>query len=490
MTIRRILGSLAKHGLLFVTYGALGVVITVVAAVLWVGVHRVPSLKPWQQASFQTEFTAADSARVPDMDAYRALEDRLFKELRQQVYDRVAEADRRQLNRFSLGSLSDPTSYAENGNRSYELAVDKPKCGALLVHGLTDSPRILRTLGARLHDRGCWVVGLRLPGHGTAPSALTSVRWEDWAAAVRMAARHVRTRVGADVPVYLVGFSTGAALSVEYALARLEGEALPRVDGLILLSPAIGVDPLAWLAVWQSRLSTLPGLGNLAWLDVNPEYDPYKYTSFPVNAGQQIYLVTTVINARLTRLATKGPVRGFPRTLVFQSVADATVSPQAVVTIFLSRLAPEGHQLVAFDINRFAEATPLLRADSRDPAEHLLRGPPWTFDVTLVTNRDTTSLAIVALRRAAGDSAVRSEPTDLTWPTGVFSLSHLALPVPPDDPLYGAVPPAKRGALYLGRLELLGEQGLLAIPPNALVRLRFNPFFPYVRERTERFLFQ
>ena len=149
------------------------------------------------------------------------------------------------------------------------------------------------------------------------------MHWQDWAAALRIAARRVRERAGADAPVYFVGFSTGGALSVEYALARLEGEQLPRIDGIVLLSPAIGVDPLAWLAVWQSRVSRLPGLHKLAWLDVAPEYDPYKYASFPVNAGQQIYELTTVIDERMTQLAAKGPVRGFPRTIVFQSVADA-----------------------------------------------------------------------------------------------------------------------------------------------------------------------
>ena len=234
----------------------------------------------------------------------------------------------------------------------------------------------------------------------------------------------------------------------------------------------------------------MPGLGKLAWLDVGPEYDPYKYTSFPVNAGQQIYELTRVIEARMRRLAAQGPLRGFPRTLVFQSVADATVSPQAVVTVFMSRLAAEGNEVVAFDINRHADAEPLLRPDSRDPAERLLHAPAWTFDATLLTNKSPESLELVALRRSAGDTIVRSEPTDLTWPAGVFSLSHLALPIAPEDPIYGAVRPSTDRALYLGRLELLGEQGLLAIPPNALVRLRFNPFFPYVWERTERFLFQ
>jgi alpha-beta hydrolase superfamily lysophospholipase len=332
-------------------------------------------------------------------------------------------------------------------------------------------------------------VGLRLPGHGTAPVALTRVRWEDWAAAVRLAARDLRGRLGKEVPFYLVGFSTGAALSVEYALAEMEGADQPKPDAIVLLSPAIGVDPLAWLAPWQARLATLPGLGKLAWLGVAPEYDPYKYNSFPVNAGQQVYELTEEIDARLGRLEETGPVHGFPRTLVFQSVTDATVSPQAVITRFLSRLAPEGHEAVAFDVNRLAEAGPLFRPDNRAPAEHLLYGRTWPFDATLLTNQGDTSVTIVALRRSAGDTAVRSEATRLAWPAGIFALSHVAIPVPPEDPIYGATRPADRRTVYLGRVELLGEQGLLAISPNALVRLRFDPFFPYVWERTALFLF-
>lgn len=39
----------------------------------------------------------------------------------------------------------------------------------------------------------------------------------------------------------------------------------------------------------------------------------------------------------------------------------------------------------------------------------------------------------------------------LEWPAGVLSLSHVALPFPPDDPLYGRYPPADRDTLFLGQ---------------------------------------
>ena len=482
------LATFSRHALLFLLYGAAGVVFAGIAGFIYLGVSGKPELKPWHTATLREEFTRADSARVDGVAAYRALEDRLFEELRREVYERVEPADRRAFNRYSAGSRSDPASRSENGNRTIELAVDAPSAGVILIHGLTDSPYMFRALAAHLRERGCSVVVLRLPGHGTAPSALATIDWRDWAAAVRVVAKDLRRRLPAEVPLYLVGFSTGAALAVEYSLARLEGEELPSVNGLVLLSPAIGVDPLAWLAIWQARLARVPGLGKMAWLDLIPEYDPYKYSSFPVNAGDQIYRVTRVIDERLTRLAEAGAVQGFPRTLVFQSIVDATVSPLAVVQVFLGRLAPEGHEMVLFDINRLADAEPLLRADARLPAERLLSGAPRTFAVTLITNESDASHALVALHRPALGTQQHPQPLQLEWPGGVFSLSHTALPIRPEDLVYGAVRPPGTQGVYLGRLALLGEQGLLAVPANAMLRLRYNPFYPYEQARIEEFL--
>lgn len=70
----------------------------------------------------------------------------------------------------------------------------------------------------------------------------------------------------------------------------------------------------------------------------------------------------------------------------------------------------------------------------------------------------------------------------------MFSLSHTALPIAPDDPIYGSERPDTVSTVYLGRIELLGEQGLLTVPTNALVRLRFNPFFADEEQRIEQFL--
>lgn len=486
--MRATLSGLGRHALLFVVYGLAGAVLTGIAGFIWLGVSGKPELKPWHTAALTEEFTAPDTTRIRTLDDYRKLEDRLFAQLDHEVYQHTAEPDRLELNRYFHGSRADPSALPDNANRTFVLDAPAPRAGVLLVHGLTDSPYMFRALAKRLHARGCSVVALRLPGHGTAPSALTTIDWRDWAAAVRLAAKDLRARLPGDAPLYLAGFSTGAALSVEYSLARLEGEDLPRVDGLVLLSPAIGVDPLAFLAIWQARMGALPGLHKMQWLDLFPEYDPYKYNSFPVMAGHQIYALTQVIGERMTRLSANGPVRGFPRTLVFQSVADATVSPLAVVQTFLGRLAAEGHELVVYDTNRRADATPLLRQGARHPAELLLSGDPRPFGVTLLTNESETSPNLVALHRAAGGTVEAAVPIGFAWPPGMFSLSHVALPIAPDDPVYGAERAPEAKQVYLGRIELSGEQGLLAFPANVLIRVRFNPFFNDADRRIDAFL--
>ena len=157
-----------------------------------------PELSVWHLADLDEEFTA--DSRISDFSQYLALEDRLFAQLDRLVYDQVPEGPENAINRYSRGSLSDPGNRPVNWNRSFEFSHPEPLAGVLLLHGLSDSPYSMRPLGEALHRRGAMVLGLRIPGHGTAPSGLVETRWQDMAAAVRLAARHVREVVG-DKPL-------------------------------------------------------------------------------------------------------------------------------------------------------------------------------------------------------------------------------------------------------------------------------------------------
>ncbi len=465
----------------YLKWGVLGLLLG--ASVIFIkGCGGLP-LQPWHTEKLTEEFTADKADKVRSFEDYLRLEDRLFAQLEEEVYARTETGPAHKLERYSKGSAADPQGRQPNWNHSFELTADAPAGGVLLLHGMSDSPYSLRALGQTLNQRKFWVIGLRLPGHGTAPSGLLSVQWEDMAAAVHLSMKHLAAKVG-QKPIHMIGYSTGAPLALDFTLNALEGKTTPVPASLVLISPAIGLHPAAALAVWKRRLGMLPGLGNLAWLQVLPEFDPYKYNSFTTNAGEQVHRLTRSVASRVESRSRSHPTMVLPPTLVLKSNADSTVSTDAVVDRLLRLLDPHRHELVLFDINRFSAKSILLVADPRELTNRVMGDNSLPFAVTLVTNKSPESLAVVARRQAPFSAEVsKTEPLDVVWPAGVISLSHVALPIPPDDPLYGRRPPDNADVLFLGEMAVLGERGLFIVPYDWLLRIRNNPFYAYLEVR-------
>jgi alpha-beta hydrolase superfamily lysophospholipase len=452
-------------------------------ALLYIQGCSGPPLKSWHTEKLGAEFTVEKADEVTSFDDYRRLEDEVFAQLEEKVYAHTATGSEYALVRYSTGSAADPQWRRPNWNRSFELNADVPAGGILLLHGMSDSPYSLRALGEALNQRGYQVLGLRLPGHGTAPSGLTSVSWQDMAAAVRLGMEHLASRVG-QAPIHIIGYSTGAPLALNFALNAQQGKTTPVPASLVLISPAIGISPSAALAKWKRRLSLIPGLGQLAWLQVQPEFDPYKYNSFATNAGEQVHRLTRSVARRIAARSRSNPKANFPPVLVLKSTVDATVSTDAVVDNLLAPLALDHHELVLFDINRFAMKSTLLVSDPGPLTARVMTDATLPFAVTLVTNENPESTAVIARHKAPLSTEVSSsEPLDLAWPQGVISLSHVALPFPPDDPLYGQRPPGNEDVLFLGQMAIQGERGLLKLPSDWLLRLRYNPFYDYLERR-------
>jgi alpha-beta hydrolase superfamily lysophospholipase len=347
---------------------------------------------------------------------------------------------------------------------------------------MSDSPYSMRSLAETLHGAGAHVVGLRIPGHGTAPSGLVDVEWQDMAAAVRIAVKHLQGVIG-DRPLVLVGYSNGGALAVEYTLAALENDQLRLPDRLVLLSPEIGITKLAALAVWQERLGHLLGLQKLAWNSILPEYDPFKYGSFALNAGKQAHLVTREIRLRIERLGKGKELERFPPTLAFQSVVDATVTAPVLVTGLLDPLPVGGHELVLFDINRIGDIEPILKRDYSAWLDDILSDADKSFAVSLVANESKETDVVVLQQRGQGETKIRTSALDLRWPRDLYSLSHVALPFPPDDPVYGGPDAGESPGIQLGKLALRGERGVLEVSAADMLRLRWNPFHAYIEQR-------
>ena len=132
-----------------------------------------------------------------------------------------------------------------------------------------------------------------------------------------------------------------------------------------------------------------------------------------------------------------------PPVLTFQSVIDFTVSTPAILTALYANLPDNGSEIVLFDVNRTLKFAPLLRPSSYVAIDRLTPAEPATYRFTAIANANDDSETTVERSIAPGqlESAVR--PLSLPYPPGIFSLSHLAIPIPMDDPLYGMHPDPK-----------------------------------------------
>lgn len=190
------------------------------------------------------------------------------------------------------------------------------KVGALLVHGLLDSPFQFRDIGKQLQSQGLLVRSLLLPGHGTVPGALLNVDYHQWLQAVRYGIATLKKDVE---HIILVGNSTGASLLLHQAV---ENDA--PIAGAVLLSPPLKIrSRFAFVSCWHPAISQR--WKRAAWFHIDPEetLDYVKYWSLPYNAIAQVYLLSKTLKQ--------------PQCPLFfvTSQEDAIVCPQTILRFFM-----------------------------------------------------------------------------------------------------------------------------------------------------------
>jgi len=464
-----------------------GTVVLLIVAVLFL--NSKPDLFEWHTHVLDKEFTR--QLELDNFAEYLVLEEELFQQLEDEVVNPFSQSGQAigigRYNRYYNDAISSPLRWPRNWNRSFELTTPNPSALVLLLHGMSDSPYSMRHLAESLHQAGMTTLGLRLPGHGTLPSGLVNVKWEDMAAALELAIRHLRDE-NPGVPIHIVGYSNGATLAINYVLDAQLDSSLPAVEKLVLLSPSVEVTGLARLAIWQSRIAHLLGLNKLEWQNVMLEYDPFKYGSFAINAGDQVYRLTNHVKKQILQMQSRGLVSRLPPMLAFQSVVDNTVSATAVIDKLYLYLNNLSDRLVLLDLNREAESAGLLKKSPAREIARLFQRSDLRFELDLLTNRNPSTAEIELRRKIPGDNEIQHIALEQRWPDNLFSLSHVSLPFPPDDALYGVRPVAASPGVSLGDLEFKGEIGVLSTPAVMLMRLRWNPFYYWMDAEINAFL--
>jgi esterase/lipase len=317
-----------------------------------------------------------------------------------------------------------------------------PRTGYLLIHGLTDSPYLLSAVARSLAGRSpCSVVrSVLLPGHGTVPGDSLDVHRDEWRQITRYGVESFRGRVN---ELYLVGYSAGATLAVEFADQNRDDGFLA---GLVLMSPAMDLpDPNVRFAPYVRWF--------MDWLGTERERDAAKYETLAINAGAEFYLLVRELGWR-----DMAPLN-LPVFMVV-SGADATVDAGAAAEFFCEK-APRSrrHMLWYASIN-----------DSSEP----------------VTNCGGIAIESVA---------------DVEHRT--VSVSHVGITIPSSDPHYGrdagyrqclhysALPERFEQCLGDDIETVYGERSLLLdglFEGRLMRRATFNPAFAAMMERVDCFL--
>lgn len=444
-----------------------------------------PPLEPWH-TFVPRELTIAEMDAA-DWPAYLKAEDGIFEDVRREVVRKLPPEDRVPENRYYEASPIYPGHFTQDWNRSFELKPDGAAVGAVvLLHGLTDSPYSLRHIAEHYRERGFIAIGIRLPGHGTVPAGLSDVDWPEWMAATRLAVREAVRAVGPGKPVHLVGYSNGGALALKYTLDALADPTLRKPDRLVLLSPMVGVTAFARFAGIAGWPAVFPAFVRASWLSILPEFNPFKYNSFPVDAAVQSFRLTQALQRDINDAARTGRLQSLPPVLTFQSVVDHTVSTRAIIRSLYGQLPTGRHELVLFDINRAARLGPLLGSASDTALDRLLPPAPRNYRTTVISNAAPSTAAVAEFRTEAGSATQVVRNLGIDYPSDNFSLSHVALPFPPDDALYGSRPnPEENFGINLGALASHGEIGVLILSLDSLLRLTSNPFYDYMIQRID-----
>lgn len=466
----------AKRGFVIVMVMAL----TIMAVRIY-DIQRGPSLQPWH--TYAPEELDADALDATDWDGYLLAEERIFRDTQDYLRANLPEEEKVAGNRYFEGSPLHASKFQHDWNRSFVLEPEgEPRGAVVLLHGLTDAPYSLRHVAHFYRDQGYVAIGLRVPGHGTVPAGLAAADAEQWMAATRLAVREAERRVGPDRPLHLVGYSNGAALAVKYALDVIEQGQGRQADRIVLISPMIGVSGFARFAGLAGLPALLPAFTKAAWLDILPEYNPFKYNSFPVRAARKSYLVSEALQQQVVRLARKGQLEAMPPVLTFQSVLDATTSAPAVVNAFYSHLPDNDSELVLYDVNRATKFGLLMRTSADKAIARQLPEGPQRYRIHVVES--TPDGGAVISTREPGQSIAQVQTLDNRWPAEVFSLSHVALPFPVSDSLYGMQPDEDEFfGIHLGEITPYGERGSLIVGMETLQRISSNPFFNDMLEK-------
>lgn len=237
----------------------------------------------------------------------------LFSEYLQQTQAIIAKA------RIDLHSPDSATILAANSPFEWRPHQFDQQRGILLLHGLYDSPFLIRDLAQHFLRRGFLVRSVLLPGHGTVPGDLLDINYHEWLKAAEYGIEQLSKEVKM---VHMGGYSLGGLLTLFQAMHH------PELAAIFLFEPALTlthphIAHLFGLHKWLPWHKT-----KFDWFHKNAQDDYAKYESFTFDSISQIYHLSTAVLKRLRKQTLAMPI------FALQCQNDEVIVSQKVLKFF------------------------------------------------------------------------------------------------------------------------------------------------------------
>ncbi len=200
--------------------------------------------------------------------------------------------------------------------------------GALVLHGLTSSPRSVLPWAEHLAAAGLTVELPRLPGHGTQWQDMAVTRWEDWYAEVDRTFSSLRDRCDT---VVVMGLGMGGSLALRLAERRPD-----EMAGLVLVNPAVHTEDrrLVLLPVLKHIIRAIPSFAD----DIKmPGQQEGAYDRLPLRSFDSLHRAWGTIKADIARVS--APL------LVLHSREDHVVEPSNAAWVLTHVSSPDRTEL-------------------------------------------------------------------------------------------------------------------------------------------------
>ena len=212
--------------------------------------------------------------------------------------------------------------------------------GVLLIHGYMSAPLEIRELALHLQERGFWVYGPRLKGHGTSPDDLASRRYIEWVESVEQGYMILKNMCE---HVIVGGFSTGAGLDLDMVSRVKDAAAVFAVAPPMKLQD-FSIRFVPYVNTWNQFMSMIRvNAAKKEFVENNPENPHINYLRNPISALRELDRLMVNLEPKLPKITIPA--------LVVQARMDPVVNPKGSRRLF-DRIGSDIKEYFLFSHNR------------------------------------------------------------------------------------------------------------------------------------------